>query len=228
MKIDYEKVLNIDTKKAESRMDNNKYYNLYEPTSYEALEALIKNYEIKKEDHIVDFGSGKGRLAFFMNYFYDCGVTGVEAVLEFHDKAKKNLQRYEIKYKKRYKKIFLVNQTAENYSISGFENKFFFFNPFSANIFMTVVSNIIKSFEIDERVVDIILYYPTDEYIRFLEEKTFFNHVMDIATENTKNNPRDRFSIYRLGEGFIGLSKEGYLVGDCICSIGNKFFRCKK
>lgn len=226
--MDYEKLLNIDTKRAETRMDKNKYYNLYEPTPYEALEVLLKSYKIKKEDHLVDFGSGKGRFTFFMNYFYDCATTGVEAVLEFHEKAKKNLQRYESKHKKRYKNIFFVNQTAESYEIGGFENKFFFFNPFSVSIFMSVVSNIIKSFERKERVVDIILYYPTDEYIRFLEEKTFFNHVMDIPTQNTKKDARDKFSIYRLGDGFVGLSDNGYMVDECICSIGNKFFRCKK
>src|SRR3712207_4686623 len=86
----YEKILSIDTKKSETRMDACKLYNRYEPTPYLVLEKLLNSYDISESDHLVDFGSGKGRVAFFLNYFTGAGVTGVELVGEFYDKSVNN------------------------------------------------------------------------------------------------------------------------------------------
>lgn len=195
----FEKLLKINTSKFENRMDKIRNYNNYEPTPYEALKELFNYYTTSEDDHFVDFGSGKGRFSFFVNYFFNSGCTSVEIVREFHQIGLKNLESYKNKNQKKAKKIFFINECAEKYEISSFENKFYFFNPFSVNIFATVVSNIIKSVEINNRVVDIILYYPSDEYIDFLERKTSFNHVLDINLKDYYKNPREKFSIYRYG-----------------------------
>lgn len=196
----YEKLLNVETSKNETRMDNIKMYNRYEPTPYKALEELFKHYHITSKDHIVDFGSGKGRLAFFSNFYYDVSYTGIEIVEDFFNKAIHNLIRYKNKSHKAYESIFFTHSPAERYEISSFENIFYFFNPFSSKIFISVVNNILKSVEINERVVDIILYYPSHEYIYFLENKTAFDKLMEIPLPEIISDPREKFCIYRLGE----------------------------
>ena len=39
----------------------------YDPTPYVVLEALVNMGLIKKEDMVVDYGCGKGRIEFFLN-----------------------------------------------------------------------------------------------------------------------------------------------------------------
>lgn len=195
-----ERVLRIETGKSETRMDNVKHYNRYEPTPYKALETLFKHYEINENDFFVDFGSGKGRFSFFVNFFFNSGCTSVEVVEEFHKKALKNYESYIKRNPKAVGKLFYINDCAEKYEISKHENKFYFFNPFSVNIFMGIVNRIVRSVEQNNREVDIILYYPSVEYLNFLDRKTAFYHVMDIPLGGIEKDPREKFSIYRFGE----------------------------
>lgn len=201
MKVD--KALNIETTRSETRMDKLKIYNRYEPTPYEDLHLLISNYKVTEKDHVVDFGSGKGRVSFFLNYFCNSGCTSVEIVEEFHKKALSNYAGYCKKNKIKPTNMFYVNGCAEDYVISDFENKFYFFNPFSLKIFINVVNRIIDSFEKNNRTIDIIMYYPDYDYIDYLDKKTIFKHVMDIDTKNIVKNPREKFSIYRLDKDLI-------------------------
>lgn len=203
-----EKMLHINTSKAETRLDNIKYYSRYEPTPYEALEVLFKHYTVSDKDHFVDFGSGKGRFSFFVNFFFNCGCTSVEIIEEFHKKALLNFESYKKRNPRAIDKLFYVNEYAEKYEVSKFENKFYFFNPFSVNIFIAVVNQIIKSVENFSREVELILYYPSNDYINFLERRTAFTHVMDIPSKDFNKNVRNRFSIYRFGENIDSLEEE--------------------
>ena len=63
---------------------------------------------------------------------------------------------------------------------------------------MKVLENILISVEESKRIVDLILYYPSDDYIFFLENYTFFMLFKEIRLENFKNDNRERFLIYRL------------------------------
>lgn len=211
-----EKMLRIETSKSETRMDRIKHYNRYEPTPYSALEKLFRHYEINDKDFFVDFGSGKGRFSFFVNYFFNSGCTSVEIVEEFHKKALKNYDSYIKRNPKAVGRLFYVNNYAEKYEISKFENKFYFFNPFSVNIFIGIVNKIIKSVELNNREVDIILYYPSMDYIAFLDRKTAFQHVMDISLDESDRDPREKFAIYRFGE------RNNRLEDECVINIDIK------
>lgn len=195
-----EKMLNINTSKAETRLDKIDYYSRYEPTPYEALETLFKQYTASKDDHFVDFGSGKGRFSFFVNYFFNSACTSVELVEEFHNKALMNFENYKKRNPGAIDKLFYINEYAEKYEVSKFENKFYFFNPFSVNIFIAVVNQIIKSVENFDREVELILYYPSSDYINFLERRTAFTHLVDIPCKYFYKDTRDRFSIYSFGK----------------------------
>lgn len=192
----YEKLLNIKTSGEQKIFNESLHYNRYEPTSYSVLEILSKQYNFTAEDNIVDFGCGKGRLNFYINHFFDSTVTGIEMSSFFYKQAIDNKRDYLKKHKKKINEINFLNCFAEEYNINPSDNKFYFFNPFSIQIFIKVIGNILISVEGYERTVDIILYYPSYDYIYFLENNTPFVLLNEIKLPD--NDPRHSFLVYRL------------------------------
>lgn len=195
---DYETLLNIKTSGKQDLDETSIHYNRYEPTEYSALDKLFKEYKIKSNDSIIDFGCGKGRLNFYINYFFDSNVTGIEMNHYFYEESIHNKTNYLIKHKKNSGNIKFYCCLAEDYNIKPNDNKFYFFNPFSIQIFMKVLENILISVEENKRIVELILYYPSDDYIFFLENYTFFMLVKEVRLENFNSDNRERFLIYRL------------------------------
>ena len=195
----YEKLLNIKTSGEQKIFYESLHYNRYEPTSYSALEILSKEYKFTEEDSIIDFGCGKGRLNFYINHFFDSSVTGIEMNTFFYKEAIDNKRDYLKKHKKKKDKINFLNCFAEEYNINPSDNKFYFFNPFSIQIFIKVIGNILISVEEYERTVDVILYYPSEDYIYFLENNTTFVLLKEIKLPYLyDNDPRHSFLVYRL------------------------------
>ena len=198
----YEKLLNIKTSGEQKIFNESIHYNRYEPTAYAALEVLSKNYTFMDADSIVDFGCGKGRLNFYINHFFQSNVTGIEMNSFFYQEALENKKAYFKKHKKKLNSINFLNCFAEEYNIDPSNNKFYFFNPFSIQIFTKVVKNIIISVEKYERPVDIILYYPSDDYIYFLENNTPFQLFTEIKLPSLYDKDhRQTFLVYRLDYG---------------------------
>jgi len=196
----YEKLLNIKTSGEQKIFNESAHYNRYEPTSYSALDILSKQYTFTEEDTIVDFGCGKGRLNFYVNHFWGSTVTGIEMNTFFYKQATDNKKDYFKRHKQNVNKINFSNCLAEEYNINSSDNKFYFFNPFSTQIFIKVIGNILASVDSYERTVDLILYYPSYDYIYFLENNTPFVILNEIKLSNLYNNdPRNSFSVYRLG-----------------------------
>lgn len=195
---DYETLLNIKTSGKQDLDETSIHYNRYEPTEYSALDKLFKEYKITDKDSIIDFGCGKGRLNFYINYFFDSNVTGIEMNHYFYEESLHNRTNYLSKHKKNLEDINFYCCLAEEYKIKPNDNKFYFFNPFSVQIFMKVLENILVSVEENKRIVELILYYPSDDYIFFLENYTFFMLIKEVRLENFDNDNRERFLIYRL------------------------------
>ena len=86
----------------------------------------------------------------------------------------------------------------ENFSLKLHINRFYFFNPFSIQIFRKIVENILISLENTPREVELILYYASDEYQYFLEHRTAFTLKQEITLPNYKRDHRERFLIYQL------------------------------
>lgn len=196
---DYEKLLNIKTCGKEKQLNDSFHYNVYEPTSYKALEALSEEYHTNSEDGIVDFGCGKGRLNFYLNYFYGATVTGIEMNKYYFEEAMTNKETYLQNHKTKESKINFICCLAEEYEIKSSDNKFYFFNPFSLSIFIKVLWNIFDSLDKHERPIDLILYYPSEDFIHYLENYTAFRLIKEIKLEKYfKNDYNQRFLIYNL------------------------------
>lgn len=194
----YENILNIKTAGNQSLEEASMHYNRYEPTEYEALEALCEEYKLDISDSVVDFGCGKGRLNFYLNHLFKCRVTGVEMSNYLYKQAINNKKSFIQKHKANEEKIDFVCTIAEQYEIKPIDNKFYFFNPFSVEIFMKVIDSIIGSVYENKRNVEIILFYPLDEYIFLLEQYTFFILKKEIRLDSYKKDMRNRFMIYEL------------------------------
>ena len=171
-------------------------YNRYEATPYTALDKLFKNYKLEETDKVVDFGSGRGRVAFYIHNHFQIPVTGVEANDKTFDEAVQNKKSYEYKLEHIEPPIHFEYGLAEHYKIEPEDNIFYFFNPFSIKIFKRVVMNILKSVKQSERTVELILYYPLPEFKQFLRESTPFEIINKIKVSGD-HGKYGKFVIYR-------------------------------
>lgn len=195
-----ENILNIKTSGIQQIDDKFYHYNRYEPTDYRALDLLFSNYDLLETDSIVDFGSGKGRLMFYINYEFNSKVTGIEMNFNYIRESLENKENYLKKYKKKEDKITFLNILAEDYEVSKEDTKFYFFNPFSIQIFMKVIDNILDSVDDYYRKIDIVLYYPSEDYIYYLENNTAFTFKkeVDVSKLYKHYDSREKFLIYTL------------------------------
>lgn len=191
---DYERLLQIETAKPQQGFPASVEYHRHEPTPYEALDLLRDAYPLAATDTVVDFGSGKGRLPFYLAYTFRVRAIGIEMDGGFHEAALENWRNYSKKHRTRGS-VQLVCDYAEQFEVPVEANRFYFFNPFSVNVFRQVVANIIDSVERTPRPVDLILYYPADEYLHFLNDETPFQYVQTVRL--SLKNLHERFLIYR-------------------------------
>ena len=196
---DYDELLNIKTGGNQLGFNDSLHYHRYEPTPYSALELLFNSYELKSSDRIVDFGCGKGRLNFFISYLYQASVVGVEMNKDFYLEAVKNRTNYMKKVKTCDNSMEFHCCLAEEYKIDYRDNRFYFFNPFSVQIFMKIINNILLSFEKHPRQIELILFYVSEDYIYFLENQTGFELKEEIKLPHlSERDSYERFVIYQL------------------------------
>lgn len=163
----YDDLLNVKTIGEQKGFNKSKHYHRYEATPYNALEKLFQQYELKSSDRIVDFGCGKGRLNFYIHYLFKASAIGIEMNKIFYQEAMENLNSYTKKNKKGLEKIHFHCCLAEEYQIDPLDNRFYFFNPFSIQIFMRIIYNILLSVEKSQREIELVLYYGSREYVFF-------------------------------------------------------------
>lgn len=195
----FDALLHIKTGGVQKGFTRSVHYHRYEPTPYSALETLFQEYELNRDDRIVDFGCGKGRLLFYLHHFFRPTVVGVEMNETFYQVAVENRKRYFKSDKSGEDQIQLYSCLAEEYPIHPLDNRFYFFNPFTIQIFMKIVNNILLSVEESKREVELVLYYPPEDYIYFLESNTSFVLQEEVILPDLyEHNPNERFLIYRL------------------------------
>ncbi|MCG7345899.1 class I SAM-dependent methyltransferase [Sporosarcina sp. ACRSL] len=198
---EYDNLLHIKTAGTLELLSQSPHYNRYEATPYEALDVLFNEYALERTDGFVDFGCGKARVSFYVHNRFSASVTGIEMNAQLYQDAIENLVQYRRKNKRAGGAIRFERCFAESYEIEASENRFYFFNPFSIQIFMTVIGNIMQSVERVMRPVDVILYYPTAEYVQFMDNQTPFELLKEVKIDRLyEKNENERFLVYRLGE----------------------------
>ena len=64
---------------------------------------------------------------------------------------------------------------------------------------MKVIENILISYEENPRDMDLIIYYPSDDYIQFLEYRTPYILEKEIILKYLyKNDDKEKFVVYSL------------------------------
>ena len=169
----------------------NPHYSPYEPTPYSVLERLADRGYVKRHGHLLDYGCGKGRVAFFMASMVGCRVTGIDHSQKLIDIAKENRRASRLG-----DRVSLYCTLAEQYEV-GNENTFFFFNPFSEKVFEGVLRRLVQ-----RGTGTLICYYPSEAYITWLNLTPEAEHVDTIDCRDLFNgkDERERIEVFHLRE----------------------------
>lgn len=172
-------------------------YYPYEPTPYDVLDLCFDNIELEQNDGFVDFGCGKGRVVFYVNHRYQIETLGIELNKSYVQDALHNKMQYSKVHQLAEASVNFMNIKAEHYKVQPTDNVFFFFNPFSVQIFRKVIHNILKSQQSNPRKIYVILYYPSFEYIQYLKSGTKFKIIKDVLAPNqSAYNTHERIMIF--------------------------------
>ena len=92
------------------------YHHPYEPTPYSVLERLAGSGFIGKNDAVLDYGCGKGRVSFFLSYRTKAKTIGIEYDERIYASALENRKTAK-------SKATLVLTTAEEYEVPAEVNR---------------------------------------------------------------------------------------------------------
>jgi len=190
----WDKLMKIKTT---GRDDTNsdQYHYPYEPTPYPVLERLANSGFMNKNDVILDYGCGKGRVDFYLSYQTKARTIGIEYDERIYAKALKN-QNTAISGNR----VTFLRQKAEEYEVSSEVNRVYFFNPFSVEILRKVMARIMESYYRKPREILLFFYYPSDEYISYLMtvEQLEFVDEIDCRDLFDEDNQRERIMIFQI------------------------------
>ena len=175
------------------------YHHPYEPTPYSVLERLAGSGFIGKNDAVLDYGCGKGRVGFFLSYRTKAKTIGIEYDERIYGSALENRKIAK-------SKATFVLTKAEEYEVPAEVNRCYFFNPFSAEILHKVMARIMESWYARPREIFLFFYYPADEYISYLmtvDELEFYDEI-ECDDLFAGNDPRERIMIFQLPDYEIG------------------------
>lgn len=171
------------------------YHHPYEPTPYRVLERLAGSGFFCKDDVVLDYGCGKGRVGFFLSYRTAAAVIGIEYDEQIYQQAQKNQKTAVPKAKADF-----VLTKAEQYEVPAEVNRCYFFNPFSVEILQKVMARILESYYESPREIFLFFYYPSDEFISCLmtvDELEFYDEIpCDDLFEGS--DIRERILIFQL------------------------------
>lgn len=192
--LSWDKLLQIKTV---GRDDTNsdEYRYPYEPTPYSVLERLVSTELFGKDDVVLDYGCGKGRVGFFISYRTEVQTVGIEYDERIFQSALNNRKSAV----SRTKADFVLTR-AEEYEVPTEVNRCYFFNPFSVEILQKVMARIIDSWYAAPREILLFFYYPSDEfmcYLMTLYELEFYDEI-ECGDLFEGNDPRERIMVFEL------------------------------
>ena len=171
------------------------YHHPYEPTPYSVLERLADSGLIGKDDVVLDYGCGKGRVGFFLSHRRSAKTIGIEYDARIYESALENQKTA------KSKAAFLLTR-AEEYEVPPEVNRCYFFNPFSVEILHKVMARLIESWYAYPREMLLFFYYPADEFLSYLmtvDELEFYDEI-ECDDLFAGNDLRERILIFQLPE----------------------------
>ena len=121
----WDKLLHIKTMgRDDSQSDQYRYP--YEPTPYSVLQRLANTGLIRKNNMLLDYGCGKGRVDFFLSYQTRCRCLGVEYDERIYEKVMENKKEAVSK-----ERVSFSLANAEEFQLPEQIDRIYFFNPFS-------------------------------------------------------------------------------------------------
>lgn len=190
-----DKDLNIQTEEIQQDGKDSFHFHRYEPTPYDVIDRLFTFFTPHSDDVLVDYGCGLGRLNFYLEKRFGIRSTGVEMIGHYYERAQQN----RLSYNGKKDNISFIQAKAEEYAVSSKETIFYFFNPFSVDIFRRVMNQILASWQECPRTITLILYYPEDDTVFYLERHTSFRLIDEIAAcDDIRKDRRERFCLYEL------------------------------
>ena len=192
--IRWDKLLKIRTTgRDDSKADQYRYP--YEPTPYSVLERLANSGLIRKNNTLIDYGCGKGRVDYFMAYQTKCKSIGIEYDERIYEKAMTNKETAVSS-----NKVIIELANAEKFEVLESVDKIYFFNPFSVEILQKVIAQILDSYYENIRTIQLFFYYPSDEYISYLmtvDELMYYDEI-DCRDLFDGNDSRERSMIFEI------------------------------
>lgn len=185
----WDKLLKIKTTgRDDSKSDP--YHYPYEPSPYEVLGRLSLKGYIDKSNTLVDYGCGKGRVGFFLSYQTKCQSIGVDFNQRLIEKALENRESAVSGARTSF-----VHDCAEKYKVDPSADRFYFFNPFSAEIFHKVMGRIRESYYENPRKMLFFFYYASEEYISYLMTQDDLTLIDEIDCRDLFNGLKEREQI---------------------------------
>ena len=194
LEVELDRFLKIKTNGRDDSKSNQINYP-YEATPYVALQALSNSGYIRKKDFVIDYGSGKGRVVFYLSYSTKANVIGVEYDPRLYQAALKNKETALSS-----NRVTFYNINASEFEIPNEVTCLYFFNPFSVEILDGVMEQLKKSKKNNDREVKLMFYYPSKEYIEYIKNIEGIIHLEDISLIDSfkEYDEREYISIYKI------------------------------
>ena len=172
-----------------------RHHHPYEPTPYSVLERLADSGLIGKNDVILDYGCGKGRVDFFLSHQTGAETIGIEYDTHIYQQA---LQNQATALSKTAASFLQAN--AETYAVPPRVNRCYFFNPFSLEIFRKAMDRLLASYYENPREILLFFYYPADEYVAYLMTVDALDFYDEIPCDDlfAGKDSRERILIFQL------------------------------
>ena len=192
--VQWDRLLKIKTTgRDDSHSDQYRYP--YEQTPYCVLERLANSGWIGRKNVLVDYGTGKGRVCFFLSWQTRCRSIGIEYDERIFSAAERNR-----KSAASAGRTFFVQKSAEVYEVPEEADCYYFFNPFSVEILQKVLARILDSYYAMPRKIRLFFYYPSDEYVSFLmtQDQLMFLEEIDCEDLFGGKDPREKILIFEM------------------------------
>ena len=163
----------------------------YEPTPYAILDEIVKLKWLHHDNIVLDVGSGKGRVAFYLNNKIGCRVIGVEIIEELYNESVVNLERYKVQNSSQ--DILFVKSNILDAKILVDEkwDVLYSFNSIPSEQMKMLITRMWVDAVSDVGEKKVILYYPENEIIKYLRSSVIPCDIIVNDCKDLKVGPYD-------------------------------------